>query len=51
MNAVFNDLIKSTAEIDMAAARNVAIGVLFLAIGLVGFALLKLHEKRKDKNE
>ncbi len=30
---------------------NIALGVMFVVIGLLGFALLKLNEKRKNKNE
>lgn len=30
---------------------NIALGVMFVVIGLLGFLLLKLNEKRKNKNE
>ncbi len=30
-------------------AANIAIGVMFLVVGLCSFAALKLYEKRKDK--
>ncbi len=36
MAAVFSDI------------GNIAIGILFLVIGVTGFALLKINEKNKD---